>query len=69
MQAQLNPGVMMPMVGYGTAGLTDLTADAVFTAIRVGYRLVDSAGVGWLTAVNCTNMPMHQVLQMQADVE
>ncbi|KAL4856245.1 9',11'-endoperoxide prostaglandin H2 reductase [Chlorella vulgaris] len=54
--AQLTPGVMMPMVGYGTAGLTDLTADAVFTAIRVGYRLVDSAGakewyredlVGW----------------------
>lgn len=44
-QVELMPGVMMPMVGYGTAGLTDLTADAVFTAIRVGYRLVDSAGV------------------------
>ncbi|KAL4451545.1 hypothetical protein ABPG75_007207 [Micractinium tetrahymenae] len=55
-QVELMPGVMMPMVGYGTAGLTDLTADAVFTAIRVGYRLIDSAGarewyredlVGW----------------------
>jgi diketogulonate reductase-like aldo/keto reductase len=44
-QAELVPGVLMPTVGYGTAGLGDLTADAVFTAIRVGYRLVDSAGV------------------------
>ena len=49
LQVELVRGVVMPMVGYGTAGLTDLTADAVFTAIRVGYRLVDSAGVsGWL---------------------
>ena len=38
-------GVAMPLVGYGTAGLGDLTADAVFTAIRTGYRLVDSANV------------------------
>ena len=37
--------VTMPLVGYGTAGLGDLTADAVFTAIRTGYRLVDSANV------------------------
>ena len=39
------PGVLMPTVGYGTAGLVELTADAVFTAIRTGYRLVDSAQV------------------------
>ena len=45
MQAQLLPNVSMPTVGYGTAGLGELTADAVFTAIRVGYRLVDSASV------------------------
>lgn len=45
-QLEVVPGVMMPTVGYGTAGLAELTADAVFTAIRIGYRLVDSAQVG-----------------------
>ncbi|PRW20855.1 glyoxal reductase [Chlorella sorokiniana] len=42
-QVEVAPGVLMPTVGYGTAGLVELTADAVFTAIRIGYRLVDSA--------------------------
>lgn len=45
-QVEVVPGVTMPTVGYGTAGLAELTADAVFTAIRTGYRLVDSAQVG-----------------------
>lgn len=45
-QVEVVPGVLMPTVGYGTAGLVELTADAVFTAIRTGYRLVDSAQVG-----------------------
>lgn len=44
-QLEVAPGVLMPTVGYGTAGLAELTADAVFTAIRTGYRLVDSAQV------------------------
>lgn len=46
LQVEIAPNVLMPTVGYGTAGLVQLTADAVFTAIRTGYRLVDSAQVG-----------------------
>lgn len=37
----------MPTVGYGTAGLGDFTVDGVYAAIRAGYRLIDSAEVGW----------------------
>ncbi|GJP46923.1 hypothetical protein CLOM_g6168 [Closterium sp. NIES-68] len=36
-------GVMMPRVGFGTAGLGDETAQAVEWALEAGYRLFDSA--------------------------
>ncbi|KAK2080241.1 hypothetical protein QBZ16_000094 [Prototheca wickerhamii] len=37
------PDVSMPLVGFGTAGLGDGTAEAVRSALAVGYRLLDSA--------------------------
>eukprot|EP00887_Chlorella_sp_A99_P007825 scaffold20.g7825.t1 len=40
---QIAPGVWMPTVGFGTAGLGDYTRDVVVAAIRAGYRGVDSA--------------------------
>lgn len=42
---QLNNGVVMPLVGLGTAGLTDQTMldQVVETAVRAGYRMVDTA--------------------------
>ena len=39
----LNNGVMMPTVGFGTAGLGDQTAAAVKAALLAGYRHLDSA--------------------------
>lgn len=42
---EIAPGVWMPSVGFGTAGLGDYTRDVVVAAIRAGYRGVDSAEV------------------------
>lgn len=33
----------MPLVGFGTAGLSENTAQAVTWALEAGYRLIDSA--------------------------
>ncbi len=42
---RLNNGVTMPMLGYGTFRVTDPEecAQSVYTAIRTGYRLIDTA--------------------------
>ena len=42
---EIAPGVLMPMVGFGTAGLGDYTADVSLAAIKAGYRLLDGAEV------------------------
>ena len=42
-QVELRPGVMMPVVGFGTAGLGDYTKEAVLAALKAGYRKIDSA--------------------------
>ncbi|KAL6769178.1 hypothetical protein ACKKBF_B17780 [Auxenochlorella protothecoides x Auxenochlorella symbiontica] len=42
-QVEIAPGVWMPTVGFGTAGLGDATAEAVASALANGYRLLDSA--------------------------
>lgn len=39
----LKGGVRMPLVGFGTAGLTESTTKAVTWALEAGYRLLDSA--------------------------
>ena len=40
----LNDGAALPAIGFGTARSTDADAEAmVVSAIRVGYRLIDSA--------------------------
>lgn len=36
-------GLLMPTIGFGTAGLGARTAGAVAAALRVGYRALDSA--------------------------
>ncbi len=42
----LNNGVMMPTIGFGTAGLGERTEAAVAAAVKAGYRHFDSAQVG-----------------------
>lgn len=44
-QVVLNNGVVMPLVGFGTAGLGQATKEAVMLALASGYRLLDSAQV------------------------
>lgn len=44
-QVLLSSGHYMPLVGFGTAGLGDQTAQAVTWALEAGYRLIDSAQV------------------------
>ncbi len=39
----LNNGVVMPLVGFGTAALGNITREAVLLALAAGYRLLDSA--------------------------
>ena len=41
----LNNGVKMPVLGYGVFRMTDAAEceEAVLTAIRAGYRLIDTA--------------------------
>ncbi len=41
----LNNGIEMPLLGFGTFQITDLEAceQAVFHALQVGYRLIDTA--------------------------
>ena len=43
---RLNNGVEMPMLGFGTYQVTnpDECKNSVLTAIRAGYRLIDTAG-------------------------
>ena len=41
----LNNGVVMPRVGFGTAGLGAATEEATGWALASGYRLLDSAQV------------------------
>mmetsp|Transcript_20930 Transcript_20930/g.45770 ORF Transcript_20930/g.45770 Transcript_20930/m.45770 type:complete len:687 (+) Transcript_20930:117-2177(+) len=42
-QVQLSNGVMMPTVGFGTAGLADQTQEVVLSALQAGYTHIDSA--------------------------
>lgn len=42
-QVQLNNGVFMPTIGFGSAALGDSTGEAVAQALRVGYTHIDSA--------------------------
>jgi diketogulonate reductase-like aldo/keto reductase len=42
-QVTLNNGVVMPLVGFGTAALGNITREAVLLALAAGYRLLDSA--------------------------
>jgi hypothetical protein len=42
-QVQLKPGVIMPVIGLGTAGIGGNTAKVVKDALRIGYRRIDSA--------------------------
>ncbi|PNH08301.1 Aldo-keto reductase family 4 member C9, partial [Tetrabaena socialis] len=42
-RVRLNNGVLMPTVGYGCAGLGDLTAQTVRWALDAGFRHLDSA--------------------------
>ena len=44
-QVRLTDGVMMPTLGFGTAGLGANTKEAVGAALAAGYRLIDSAQV------------------------
>jgi diketogulonate reductase-like aldo/keto reductase len=44
-QVTLNNGVVMPRVGFGTAGLGQETESATTWALAAGYRLLDSAQV------------------------
>lgn len=51
-QVEIAPGVWMPRIGYGTAGMGDYTREAVLTALQTGYRHIDTAqvrqrGLGW----------------------
>ncbi len=41
--AVLNSGHKMPLVGFGTAGLGELSATATKWALHAGYRLIDTA--------------------------
>jgi diketogulonate reductase-like aldo/keto reductase len=41
--ARLNTGALMPLVGFGTAGLGEATERAVLWALEAGYRSIDSA--------------------------
>ena len=44
--ATLNNGVQMPMVGFGVFQVNDeQTEQAVLTALRNGYRLIDTAAI------------------------
>ncbi len=45
-QIEISPGVWMPTIGFGTAGLGDSTKQAVTWALQAGYKLIDSAQVG-----------------------
>ncbi|EFJ52853.1 hypothetical protein VOLCADRAFT_55182 [Volvox carteri f. nagariensis] len=45
-QIRLNNGVLQPSVGYGCAGLGDLTSRTVRWALEAGYSHLDSAQVG-----------------------
>lgn len=43
---QLNNGVKMPQLGFGVYQIPlDETAEAVYQAIKVGYRLIDTASI------------------------
>ena len=41
----LNNGLVMPSIGFGTAGLGEQTSEAVHTALLAGYFLFDTAQV------------------------
>ncbi|CAM9542433.1 unnamed protein product [Ectocarpus sp. 4 AP-2014] len=42
---QLNNGVIIPRIGFGTAGLGQATEEAVAVALTAGYRHIDTAQV------------------------
>ncbi len=43
---ELNNGVVMPQLGYGVYQISaEQTAEAVYQAIKAGYRLIDTAAV------------------------
>lgn len=45
LQVRLSNGIMMPSVGFGTAGLGEHTDQAVKEALLAGYALIDTAQV------------------------
>lgn len=44
-QVEIAPGVMMPTLGFGTAGLQENTVQVVKWALEAGYTLLDTAQV------------------------
>ena len=51
LQVRLSNGIMMPSVGFGTAGLGEHTGQAVKEALLAGYALFDTAQVSTLVAI------------------
>ena len=42
--ATLNNGIQMPMIGFGVFEIpAEQTAQSVFEALKIGYRLIDTA--------------------------
>ena len=52
LQVRLSNGIMMPSIGFGTAGLGEHTGQAVKEALLAGYALFDTAQVSTLVAIN-----------------
>jgi len=49
---RLSNGIMMPSIGFGTAGLGEHTGQAVNKALLAGYALFDTAQVSILVAID-----------------
>jgi len=52
LQVRLSNGIMMPSIGFGTAGLGEHTGQAVNKALLAGYALFDTAQVSILVAID-----------------
>ena len=52
LQVRLSNGMMMPSIGFGTAGLGEHTGQAVKEALLAGYALFDTAQVSILVTIN-----------------
>ncbi len=51
LQVRLSNGIMMPSVGFGTAGLGQHTGQAAAEALLAGYALFDTAQVSIRVAI------------------